>query len=62
MVKAARLLVCMHREKITKKLQLNPPDSSSKEDGLIDDSESQNVMTTLSPVSNRPRIMNILNS
>lgn len=52
----------VHREKITKKLQLNAPDSSPKEDGLIDDDESQNVVTNLSPVSNKPRIMNILNS
>ena len=52
----------VHREKITKKLQLNALDSSPKEDGLTDDDESQNVVSSLSPVSNKPRIMNILNS
>ena len=54
--------VRVHREKITRKLQLNAPDGSTKEDGLIDDDESQNVTSSLSPVSNKPRIMNILNS
>ena len=54
------MLVRVHREKITKKLQLKP-DNSSKDDRLADEAESQDEELP-SPVSNRPRIMNILNS